>query len=151
MTAEKLLPFEMPQYSPRMPRPHRSDSPSPLTSGNAIVFQYGDLFHPFPSLKVVSHSVTAEKTYPFEIPQYSPAIPRPHMSSLASPLISGNLIVFQYGDLFHPFPSLKLSSHTVAAEKAVPLDTPQYSPAIPRPHTSALPSPFTSANWMLFQ
>src|SRR5258706_16209475 len=100
-----------------MPRPHTSCRLSPFKSANSTVLKYGDLFHPFASLKIFSQINAVAKLEPMDNPQLTPARPRPHKSARPSPFTSANLILFQYGGLFQPFASLKLLSHRVTAEK----------------------------------
>jgi len=61
------------------------------------------------------YGAEAWKDEPFERPQYTPSIPRPHMSALPSWFRSGNWIVFQYEAVFQPLASLKLLSHRLTA------------------------------------
>lgn len=57
-----------------------------------------------------------------------------------------NLSVGSSPESVQPFASLKAGCHTVLSPKLVPLESAQLSPALPRLHTSALPSPLTSGN-----
>src|SRR5437868_14886205 len=114
-----------------------------------MVPAYDCMFQPAASLYCDCHSVTGPKLVPVLRPHHSPSGPRPHTSSLPSPLMSANWMVDQVSGLPPQTGSLKAAAQVVGGAKLVPVDRAHTMPSGPRPHTSALPSPLRSGNWMV--